>query len=464
MNTYTVNFSSPCHVHFIGIGGISMSGLAQIILKEGFTVSGSDAKESALTRQLAASGAVISYPQQASNITPDIDVIVYTAAIHEDNPEFAAAKATGKPMLSRAEFLGQLMNNYARSVAIAGTHGKTTTTSMLTHVLLAAQADPTISVGGILKAIDGNIRVGSSDCFVTEACEYTNSFLHFYPKYSVVLNVEAEHLDFFKDYDDIRNSFHRFLSNTEADGAIIINGEIPDHGALTGGLSAPVITYGFDASFDVYASDISYNDFGCGSFLVHGKDGAQTPVQLLVPGKHNISNALAAYAVASQMGIAPERIAEGLSAFTGTDRRFQYKGTTNGVTIVDDYAHHPTEIRATLTAAKNYPHKRIVCVFQPHTYSRTKAFLDDFADALSLADMVVLADIYAARETDHLGVSSKDILERLQAKGTDAYYFPTEETFDGLEKFLLKKCIDGDLLITMGAGNVLEVGEHLLGQ
>ena len=196
MNTYTVNFSSPCHVHFIGIGGISMSGLAQIILKEGFTVSGSDAKESALTRQLEASGAVISYPQQASNITPDIDVIVYTAAIHEDNPEFAAAKATGKPMLSRAEFLGQLMNNYARSVAIAGTHGKTTTTSMLTHVLLAAQADPTISVGGILKAIDGNIRVGSSDCFVTEACEYTNSFLHFYPKYSVVLNVEAEHLDF----------------------------------------------------------------------------------------------------------------------------------------------------------------------------------------------------------------------------------------------------------------------------
>lgn len=464
MNTYTVNFSSPCHVHFIGIGGISMSGLAQIILKEGFTVSGSDAKESALTRQLEASGAVISYPQQASNITPDIDVIVYTAAIHEDNPEFAAAKATGKPMLSRAEFLGQLMNNYARSVAIAGTHGKTTTTSMLTHVLLAAQADPTISVGGILKAIDGNIRVGSSDCFVTEACEYTNSFLHFYPKYSVVLNVEAEHLDFFKDYDDIRNSFRRFLSNTAADGAIIINGEIPDHSALTGGLSAPVITYGFDASFDVYASDISYNDFGCGSFLVHGADGTRTPVQLLVPGKHNISNALAAYAVASQMGIAPENIAEGLSAFTGTDRRFQYKGITNGVTIVDDYAHHPTEIRATLTAAKNYPHKRIVCVFQPHTYSRTKAFLDDFADALSLADMVVLADIYAARETDHLGVSSKDILDRLQAKGTDAYYFPTEETFDGLEKFLLKKCIDGDLLITMGAGNVLEVGEHLLGQ
>ena len=473
MNEYTVNFSRPCHVHFIGIGGISMSGLAQIILKEGFTVSGSDTKESDLTRQLSALGATVTYPQKPENITADIDVIVYTAAIHEDNPEFAAAKASGKPMLSRAEFLGQLMNNYARSVAVAGTHGKTTTTSMITHILLAANADPTISVGGILKAIDGNIRVGSSDCFVTEACEYTNSFLHFYPKYSVVLNVEAEHLDFFKDYDDIRHSFHRFLANTADDGAMVLNGEIPDLTALTEGLAAKVITYGFDRHFDIYASDISYNDFGCASFVVHGLNGEQTPVKLLVPGKHNISNALAAYAVATQMGIAPETIAGGLSAFSGTDRRFQYKGTTNGVTIVDDYAHHPTEIRATLRAARNIcdagsssttGRKRIVCVFQPHTYSRTKAFLDDFADALSLADMVVLADIYAARETDDLGVSSKDILQRLEAKGVNARYFPTEETFDGIEKFLLKNCIDGDLLITMGAGNILEVGEHLLGQ
>lgn len=478
MNEYTVNFSQPCHVHFIGIGGISMSGLAQIILKEGFTVSGSDAKESALTGQLVSLGAKVTYPQRAENITPDIDVIVYTAAIHADNPEFEAAKASGKPMLSRAEFLGQLMNNYTRSVAVAGTHGKTTTTSMITHILLAAHADPTISVGGILKAIGGNIRVGSSDCFVTEACEYTNSFLHFYPKYSVVLNVEAEHLDFFKDYDDIRHSFHRFLANTADDGAIILNGEIPDRGALTEGLTAKVITYGFADTFDIYASDISYNDFGCASFVVHGTDNEQTPVRLLVPGKHNISNSLAAYAVAVQMGIAPETITAGLSAFTGTDRRFQYKGTLHphtdaagsslreakGITIVDDYAHHPTEIRATLTAAKNYPHSRIVCVFQSHTYSRTKAFLDDFADALSLADMVVLADIYAARETDDLGISARDILDRLKARGVNAYYIPTAETFDGIEKFLLKNCIDGDLLITMGAGNILEVGEHLLGQ
>lgn len=464
MNNYVVDFSRPCRIHFIGIGGISMSGLAQIVLKEGFTVTGSDVHESALTDQLTALGAVIHYPQQASNITPDTDLIVYTAAIHEDNPEYAAAVSSGIPMLSRAEFLGQLMNNYARSVAVAGTHGKTTTTSMLTHILLAAQTDPTISVGGILKAIDGNIRVGSSDCFVTEACEYTNSFLHFFPKYSVVLNVEAEHLDFFKDYAAVRASFHKFIEGTAADGAVIINGEIPELDALTEGIAADIITYGFDSAFDIYATDISYNEFGCASFVVHSRNAEPQRVTLRVPGKHNISNALAAFGTAAAMGIGPAPIADGLSAFTGTDRRFQYKGTIDGVTVIDDYAHHPTEIRASLTAAKNYPHKRIVCVFQPHTYTRTQAFLDDFADALSLADVVVLADIYAARETNTLGVSSKDILTRLTAKGCEAYYLPTDETFDGIEKFLLKKCIDGDMLITMGAGNILEVGEHILGQ
>lgn len=464
MNEFIIDFSHPYKIHFIGIGGISMSGLAQIVLKEGFHVSGSDVKESALTRQLAKLGAEIAYPQQAANITPDIDVIVYTAAIHEDNPEFAAAKASGIPMLSRAEFLGQLMKNYARSVAVAGTHGKTTTTSMVTHILLAAQADPTVSVGGILKAIDGNIRVGSSDCFVTEACEYTNSFLHFYPKYSIILNVEAEHLDFFKDYADVCSSFRKFISNTSPDGAVIINGEIPDYESLTAGISTPVVTYGFDERFDYYASDVRYNDFGCAAFTVRGRGCSPVTIKLSVPGKHNVSNALAAFAVTAKMGVAPDVIAQGLSDFTGTDRRFQYKGAVDGVTIIDDYAHHPTEIKATLLAARNYPHKRIVCVFQPHTYSRTKAFLDDFADALSLADIIVLADIYAARETDDLGVSSKDILSRLQAKGSDAYYFPTAGNFEGIEKFLLKNCIDGDLLITMGAGNILEVGEHLLGK
>ncbi|MDD6039107.1 MAG: UDP-N-acetylmuramate--L-alanine ligase [bacterium] len=463
MDTYVVNFSSPCHIHFIGIGGISMSGLAEILLKEGFTISGSDTKESALTRQLSAHGARIAYPQKAENITSDIDLVVYTAAIHPDNPEYAAASTAKLPMLSRAELLGQLMNNYKTSVAVAGTHGKTTTTSMLAHILLETPTDPTICVGGILKAIDGNIRVGSSDCFVTEACEYTNSFLHFYPKYSIILNVEAEHLDFFKDLGSVRDSFRKFAGNTASDGAIIINGEIDTYSDLTENLPAKTITYGFSDAYDYYATDISFNGFGCATFTLNKHKTPLTHVALHVPGKHNVSNALAAAAVAYEMGVTPEQIARGLSAFGGTDRRFQYKGAIDGVTIIDDYAHHPTEIKATLTSAQNYPHKRIVCVFQPHTYSRTKAFMDDFADALSLADVVVLADIYAARETDSLSISSDDIRKRLEARGCECYYIPSSTSFEEIEKFLLKKCIDGDLLITMGAGNIVEVGEHLLG-
>jgi UDP-N-acetylmuramate--alanine ligase len=322
-------------------------------------------------------------------------------------------------------------------------------------------------VGGILQAIGGNIRVGSSDYFVTEACEYTNSFLHFFPKYSVVLNVEAEHLDFFKDYEAVRRSFHKFMAGTASDGAVIINSEIPNLEELTRDIPARLVTYGFGKDAMLKAADISYDATGCASFTVYREGQALANIKLRVPGAHNVSNALAAYALAAELGLSAEVIAKGLSDFTGTDRRFQYKGVLghNGgkITVIDDYAHHPTEIRATLQAAKNYPHKRIVCVFQPHTYSRTQAFLDDFADALSLADVVVLADIYAARETNDYGISSQDILTRLKDRDCEAYYCPTTETFDALEKFLLKKCIDGDLLITMGAGNVLEVGEHLLG-
>ncbi len=450
------------HIHFIGIGGISMSGLARILLKEGFEVSGSDARESDMTRLLAEAGAKVSYPQRAENITSDIDAIVYTAAIHDDNPEYAAARASGIPMLTRARFLGRLMANYPISVAVAGTHGKTTTTSMLTHILLAADADPTILVGGILPAIGGNVRVGSSDVFVTEACEYTNSFLEFYPKISVVLNAEAEHLDFFKDGDDVRRSFERFIGNTDENGTVVINGEIPDYRHLLGGTRAMAVSYGFNPAMDYYATDIEYDEFGRASFTVHAGPARSVRVRLLVPGRHNVSNALAAFAAADNMGVPSDIIARGLSGFSGADRRFQYKGKLGGITIIDDYAHHPTEIRASLSAARNYPHERIVVVFQPHTYTRTLAFLDDFAEALSAADIVVLADIYAARETNESGISSRDICERLTAMGREAYYIPSEDGFEDIEKFLLKKCIDGDLLITMGAGNVVDIGEHLL--
>ena len=458
---YKLNFNEPIHVHFIGIGGISMSGLAEILLEKGFTISGSDSKESDLTDILTSKGATIFYGQKAENIIPGIQLVVYTAAIHEDNPEFAESKAQQLPMLSRAQLLGQIMDNYEKSIAVAGTHGKTTTTSMISEILMAAKADPTISVGGILPSIGGNLRVGASSVFVSEACEYTNSFLNFRPKYSIILNVEAEHLDFFKDLDDIRHSFRKFAGNTLADGATIINGEITNYEELTHNLPQEIITYGFDSSFDFYATDVTYNEKACPAFTVMHHDKKVADIQLSVPGRHNASNALAAVALAVTMGLDTDAIVRGLDAFGGANRRFQSKGIVDGVTVIDDYAHHPTEIRATLSAAENYPHQRLVLVFQPHTYSRTKAFLDDFADVLSMADVVVLADIFAAREQNTYGVSSKDILSRLKAKGTEAYYFPS---FEEIEKFLLKNCVNGDLLITMGAGNIVEIGEALLGK
>lgn len=457
---YKINFGQPIHIHFIGIGGISMSGLAEILLEEGFTISGSDAKESPLTDKLASEGVQISYPQSAANITSGIDAVVYTAAIHEDNPEFAAAKNTGLPMLSRAELLGQIMDNYVNSVAVAGTHGKTTTTSMLSQVLLAADSDPTISVGGILKAIHGNIRVGHSDVFLTEACEYTNSFLNFHPKYSLILNIEEDHLDFFKDLADIRHSFRRFAENTAEGGTIIINGAIADYGEIVKDLPVSVVTYGLTEACDYYPSDITFDEKGCATYTAVHQGRALTSVKLNIPGMHNVSNSLAVIAAALSLKIELSTITSGISQFTGTDRRFELKGMyKDGVTVIDDYAHHPTEIAATLTAAQNYPHKRIICVFQPHTYTRTKAFLKDFAKALSLADVIVLADIYAARETDTLGISSKNIEDDLKALGKEAYYFPS---FDEIENFLQKKCMNGDLLITMGAGDVVKIGENLL--
>ena len=456
---YKINFKQPVHVHFIGIGGISMSGLAEILLKEGFRISGSDNKESALTHRLEQSGAVIFCGQRASNIIPGIDVIIYTAAIHEDNPEYQEALRQGLPMLSRAELLGQLMANYKTPIAVSGTHGKTTTTSMLSHILLAGRMDPTISVGGILKAIGGNIRVGGSEVFVTEACEYTNSFLNFFPKISIILNIDADHLDFFKDLDDIRHSFQRFAALLPEDGALIINGEIPDTAGITDGLNCRIITYGNDPSFHYSAANISHNEVGEASFDLL-KDGAYIDrISLSVNGDHNVSNALAAIAAAELLDVPLTAIQAGLKEFCGTDRRFEYKGTVNGVTIIDDYAHHPTEIKASLSAAYNYPHREIWCIFQPHTYTRTKALFSEFADALAGTDHVILADIYAARETDTLGISSKDLVSALKAKGCDAYYFPS---FREIEDFCTENCQKGDLLITMGAGDVVNIGEELL--
>ena len=454
---YQINLNNPCKVFFIGIGGISMSGFAQLLHENNFNVCGSDIKESKITKHLESTGINIIYGQKAENITDDIDFVVYTAAIHPDNPEFVRAKELGIPMMERAEMVGQVMKNYPNAIGISGTHGKTTTTSMLSQIFLAAKKDPTISVGGILDAIGGNIRIGHSENFITEACEYTNSFLKFHPTAGIILNVDADHLDFFKDIDDIRHSFRKFIPEN---GVLVIKKHIDKLNEIIDGLSCKVITFGLEQDCDYSATDITFDEKGHGCYtLVRNGQKTDMQVKLNVVGKHNISNSLAAIALSEYYGIDEASILSGLSDFVGTERRFELKGTFNGVTVIDDYAHHPTEITATLTAAQKYPHKHLWCVFQPHTYSRTRALLKEFAAALSNAENIVLADIYAAREKDPGDISSKTLQDELAKLGKKAYYFPS---FEEIEKFLQEKCIDGDLLITMGAGNVVTIGESLV--
>lgn len=456
---YKIDFNRPIRIHFMGIGGISMSGLAEVLLERGFTITGSDMKASPITKKLESHGAAIVYGQKAENITDDMDLVVYTAAIHPDNPEFQAVVQKGIPHMDRAELLGQIMSNYKNSIAVSGTHGKTTTTSMLSLIMLAGACDPTISVGGILKDIDGNIRVGRSQNFITEACEYTNSFLKFNPRIELILNVDADHLDFFKDLNDIRHSFRLFAEKLDKNGILIINGEIRDLSFFTEGLPCKIITYGLEADDNYTAKNISFNEYACGSYDLYVNGEKADHITLNVTGLHNVSNSLAAIAAARELGISMEHIKSGLMNFKGTDRRFEYKGEINGITILDDYAHHPTEIEATLTAAKNYPHRKIWCAFQPHTYTRTKALLKEFGRALSLADHVVLADIYAAREADTGEIHSRDLQAEIRAHGTAADYF---STFKEIENFLLENCSPGDLVITMGAGDIVTVGEELL--
>lgn len=435
-----------------------MSGLAEVLLEEGFVISGSDAHESALTDRLVSHGATIAYPQKAENIPEETAAVIYSAAIHPDNPEFAEAKRRQLPMLTRAELLGQLMEQYKTSVAVSGTHGKTTTTSMLSHIFVEAKKDPTISVGGILPLINGNIRVGATDLFLTEACEYTNSFLSLFPGIGVILNIDTDHLDFFKDLDDIRHSFHVFATQIKPHGTLIINRAIPNLDAITEGLSCRVVTFSADEEGDVRASEITYNKRGCASFVctVFGKNFGRFSLQ--VPGAHNVANALAAIAAATSIGIDAETIQHGFDSFHGTDRRFQLKGKLNGADVIDDYAHHPTELRATLSTAKNYPHKTMWCVFQPHTYTRTKALLPEFADALKEADHVILASIYAARETDTLGISSATLQKEIWKLGTPCEYFPT---FEEIEAYLREHVSEGDLVLTVGAGDIVKVGDDL---
>ena len=436
-----------------------MSGLADVLFDKGFTISGSDMNESALTINLRNKGMNIHIGQSESNITDDIDVIVYTAAIHPDNPEFKAAIAMNIPMLTRAELLGEIMSNYKVAIGVAGTHGKTTTTSMITDILLKANLDPTVSVGGILPSINGNIRIGSSDTFITEACEYTNSFLSFSPTIEVILNIEEDHLDFFKDLEDIRTSFKKYVDILPKNGLLVINGDIPDVEYIFSDVKCPVILVGNSSNCKYKATDLSCDDYGCYSYTLVVDGINVTSVKLGVTGIHNVYNSLAAFAVADSLKISCDDTLVALAGFTGANRRFQHKGSINGFFVIDDYAHHPAEINATLKVASECRHNKVICIFQPHTYTRTNAFLKEFAQALSNADQIILTDIYAAREKNTIGISSLDLKRELDALGTPCIYEPN---FTAIKDLVLTMADENDIVITMGAGNVVEIGEMIL--
>jgi len=457
---YNIDFNKPCNVYFMGIGGISMSGLAEILLQAGFTVSGSDIKESDITKTLVSCGATVNIGQIADNISKDIDLIVYTAAISNDNPELMEAKRLEIPMLTRAQLLGQIMNNYKYGIAISGTHGKTTTTSMMSHVLLNANTDPTITIGGMLDIIGGNIRVGKSDYFVTEACEYTNSYHAFNPYISIILNVDEDHLDFFSGIDEIVESFKTFAEKLPDNGLLVINGDMEHKDKIVSDLTCNVITFGLNSNNKYSATNIEFDCEGHPTYTLVVDGHERDTVSLHATGIHNVCNSLSVIAVADFLGLDMTFIKSGLLSCSSAKRRFEYKGVTeNGVIILDDYAHHPTEISATLEAAKNTPHNELWCVFQPHTYTRTHALLDKFAEALAPCDHVILADIYAAREKDTGLVSSQHLCDKINSLNKNAVYLGD---FDTIEKFIKKNCKKNDLLITMGAGNVDSIGESLL--
>ncbi|MGN0711892.1 MAG: UDP-N-acetylmuramate--L-alanine ligase [Anaerovoracaceae bacterium] len=455
-----INLSDYKHIHCIGIGGIGLSAIAQILLDRGFTVSGSDMKESDITDRLIEKGAHIFLGHREKNVE-GADMVVYSAAVSMENPEMVRAAELNIPIITRATLLGILMADYKKSIAISGTHGKTTTTSMISLILDKAQKDPTILVGGNLSEFGGNVRVGNSDYFVTEACEYVDSFLSLRPKIEIILNIDSDHLDYFKDIDHIVNSFKKFASLVGPEGKIIAFEANPFVNSVIKGLPN-VITFGFNEKCTYYVTDITFNSVGMPQFYVnHGRKRLCT-IQLAIPGEHNILNAAAAVACCHSLGVDIDDIVNTLESYTGTQRRFDIIGVTSeNIKIVDDYAHHPTEIKATLSAAENLPHKDLWCLFQPHTYTRTIALFDEFAEALAMADKLVIAEIYAAREKNVYKISSKDLVNEIKKRypDKDVYYF---SDFDEIGNFVVNNAQSGDLVITMGAGDIYKVAEIIL--
>ncbi len=452
IDTKIQHFITPGRrVHLSGIGGVSMCPLAEVLHGMGLVVQGSDMRDSPIVEHLRSLGISVAVGHTAQDIE-GAEFLIRTAAIHDDNPEIAAAHQKGIPVFERAEAWGAIMQRYENAICIAGTHGKTTTTAMTTHIFMAAQADPTVMIGGTLPMLHSGYRVGKGDTIILESCEYCNSFLYFFPTVAVVLNIDADHLDFFKDLDDIKHSFRRFAQLVPADGKIVANAD--DANTMDALKGLPLFTFGLDHPADCRGENLTWNH-GLPSFdiVIDGK--LYTSLSLHTAGRHNVLNALAAAAAAYVLGIPGEAVKAGLEAFSGAGRRFEYKGEYNGAKIYDDYAHHPGELHALLTAARSMGYQRVICAFQPHTYSRTKALFDDFVRELRTVDQVVLAEIFAARETNTIGISSAD----LAAEIPGSIFCPTLQDVTAQLKKLAQP---GDLILTVGAGDIYTAGEALI--
>lgn len=438
------------HIHFIGIGGVSMSSLAMLLKGNGKSVTGSDSTESKNTEQLKKNGIPVTIGHKSENAA-NAQFVVYTAAISDSNPELVYAKENAIPIIERAVLLGMLMVTYKHSVAVSGTHGKTTTTSMISSVLLNANYDPTILIGAHFKRINANYKVGKTDYCVYEACEYVNSFHHFYPEIAVILNIDSDHLDFFKNLDNIKASFLKFTENVDNSGYVVLNGNDVNCDYIKQNCNKKIITYGLSGENDCYAENI-HLDKGMPVFDAIFKSEKISNIKLSVFGRHNIMNALATVCVAKIYGVNNQDIKSGLLDFKGADRRFEVKKEINGAVIVDDYAHHPTEIKATIAAAKSANFKKITVIFQPHTYTRTKYLMDDFARELSNADQVIVTDIYSAREINTVGVNILDLKDKIEK----SVYI---SNFNEIAKYIRENAQPNELYILMGAGNINQVAE-----
>jgi UDP-N-acetylmuramate--alanine ligase len=446
------------NVHFIGIGGISMSGLSEILYSLGYNISGSDLKESSITEKLTQKGIKVYKGHSAENVK-NIDLIVYTAAVKSDNPEYVYAKKNYIPVLERSDLLGQIMKKYNYSINISGTHGKTTTSSIISKIMLEAKKNPTIHLGGELEGV-GNTYLGGTEFFITEACEYVNSFLKFHPFIGIILNIEEDHLDYFKDLDDIINSFIKFSKLIPKDGYIILCEDNINCRKLKEYVNCNIITYGIESENAQWkAKDITYNELGFPSYTLVKDNKEITKIDLNIMGLHNVNNSLAAIASCDIFNISLDIIKSAFSKFFGPKRRFEVKGLIKDVKVIDDYAHHPTEIKATLSAVKNGNYDKIWCVFQPHTYTRTIELFDEFSKTFHDADKVIVADIYAAREKDTGIIHSSDLAEKINSESSNSIYM---NSFESISNYLYENIEKGDIVITFGAGDIYKVGEMLL--